>query len=313
MAQVRLLGVAVRHLVLGQQRSGAGNLELAALGHLHGVVHRLRHAVEQAQHLRFVLEVELLAVEAQAVGVGQALAGSDADQHVLGARVIAVGVMHVVGGHQRDSGAASHVDERAVQGLLLLQPVVLQFQVEVAGAEQIAIGHRQVGGLGDALLPDQHRNLGGQAAGESDQPVGVAGEHLLVDPRPVIEPLGIADGGELHQVAVAGLVARQQAHVEAARRALAVPAAVAGAAVVARAAAEIALRTDQRRHAARPARIVKRHGAEHRAMVGQSQVAHAAGHRLVDQGVDRSRAVKQGIVGMDVQVDESGHALPAAP
>ena len=312
-AQIRLLGVAVGHLVLREQRSRTGNLELAALGHLEGVAHRLRHAVEQAQHVGLVLEVELLAVEAQAVGVGQALAGADTDQHVLGARVVAAGVVHVVGGHQRNLGAARHFDERPVDGCLFPQPVILQLQVEVARPEQIAIADRQIGGLRDALVPDQRRNLGRQAAGKSDQAVGVAGEHLLVNPRPVVEPLGVADGGELHQIAIAGLVAGQQAHVIAARRAFAVVAAVTGAAVVPRARAQVALRTDQRRYAARPARIVKGDGAEHRAVVGERQVSHAAGHRLVDQGVDRCRPVKQRVVGMDVQMNELGHALPAAP
>src|SRR5207245_19819 len=39
------------------------------------------------------------------------------------------------------------------------------------------------------------------------------GQHLLVDAGPVIEALRVADGDELHEVVVAGLVRGQQRHV----------------------------------------------------------------------------------------------------
>jgi hypothetical protein len=86
--QPRLQGVAVGHVEVGQEVLAEAQLDVAALGHLQGVVAGLGVVGEQGPHLGRALEVELLALELEPLGVGQHGPGLDAEQHLVGAGVL---------------------------------------------------------------------------------------------------------------------------------------------------------------------------------------------------------------------------------
>ena len=122
-------------------------------------------------------------------------------------------VVHIVGGDRRHAELVGQVREFGIDLLLLAHPVVLQLDEEPVGTEdvEVRLGHLLGGGVID---PQQLlRHFAADAAAGADQPVGKLAQRGLVNPRLVVEPLEVADAGELHQVAVAGQVHRQQQQV----------------------------------------------------------------------------------------------------
>ena len=138
-AQVLLGRQSRGHLVERELGAGLRNLQVAEVGDAHGVRDRLGHLGEDPRHLVGGLEEELGELELHPPALGHLLARADADQDVLGPGVLAPGVVHVVGGHQRDAGRARDLDQGPVDGLLLGDAVVLQLQPEPVGSEQLAV------------------------------------------------------------------------------------------------------------------------------------------------------------------------------
>ena len=102
-----------------------------------------------------------------------------------------------------------------------------------------------------------------------------------------------AGRGELDEVAIAGVVGREQGQVVALG-----PARPAGRVIV----DEVDLTADDRLDAVLCARLVELDGAVHHAVVGQAEgrLAELGGAR--GQGVDLARAVEQRVLGVHVEV-----------
>ena len=109
-----LLGEAAEVAVGGLSR---GNLEarqewmvvefqVATLGDAQGVGHRLRVVAELRRHLLGRFQIELVVVEAHALGIGDDGPGLEAEQDVVRLCVLLPRVVRVVGHHQRDAGLA---------------------------------------------------------------------------------------------------------------------------------------------------------------------------------------------------------------
>ena len=131
-----------RHVV-----GGGVELHLAALGDLQGVVARVREVPEQLAHLLGGLEVELVRVELEALGVLQGGAGLHAQQRRVGLGVLRVGVVQVVGGHQGQVELLGQAQQVLGHALLDAQPVVHELAVEVLRAEDVAELRRGLHGL----------------------------------------------------------------------------------------------------------------------------------------------------------------------
>ncbi len=86
------------------------DLDIAALAHLLGAVAGLRDLGEELAHLRGGLQVVLRAVELEPLLVRQGGTGLDAEQGVVGLVVLALGVVRVVGGHQRGTDLLGQPD-----------------------------------------------------------------------------------------------------------------------------------------------------------------------------------------------------------
>ena len=79
----------------------------------------------------------------------------DADQHVLQSRTGPVVIVDVVGGHQRQGGLPSDLQQPGAGQVLRLQPMLLQFEEKAAVLKHLGVRPRQVNGL--AAIPTQHR------------------------------------------------------------------------------------------------------------------------------------------------------------
>ena len=103
--------------------------------------------------------------------------------------------------------------EFPADGGFFRQAVVLDLQVVVIPIEDIQIfQHGLLGGF--QFAPDQVAgHFPGDAGGQADEPFAVLAEDFLVDPGFIIEAFYFADGYQLHQVLVAGLVFRQEDQV----------------------------------------------------------------------------------------------------
>ena len=100
---------------------------------------------------------------------------------------------------------------------LHLQAVVLDFDVIVVTKEVVIPGGDGQGLFHVGLSAGQQRAIefAGDAAAQADQPVAMGGQQFLVDPRLEVEAFQKRGGGELHEVAKAGVVAGQQREVMA--------------------------------------------------------------------------------------------------
>jgi hypothetical protein len=135
---------------------------------------------------------ELLRVVAQPLGIAERLAGADAQEHVVGMRVGFAKVMDVVGADEREPEVAGDCRQAAVDHPLILDPVPLHLEEEVARPQDVAIG---AGGLDRLLLLLVRQPLGHlalEAAAQPDEALRVLSQQLLVDARLVVEALGVA-------------------------------------------------------------------------------------------------------------------------
>ncbi len=206
-----VLEVAVEGLAFGDDEVGErvvdlGHLQVAAVDELHRAGADLGRLGEGAQHLLGALDVELLRVELEALGVVHAARGLHAEQNFVGARVICGDVVAVVGGDQRDVEFALHLEERVADGLVRGEAVVLDFEEVVALAEEVFV---EAGcALGFVVLPFHQVliDFAGETAGEADETFGVLREECLRDARLAIEAVQGGFAGETDEVAVASFV-----------------------------------------------------------------------------------------------------------
>jgi len=120
------------------------------------VLQRLAIVREEVGHLRGALHVQLGVIDhLQTVRLIDGLAALDADHDVLGLGVIGVHVMDVVGHDERHAGAAAHLADAGVDGLLLGDPVRHELEVEIARPEDRGMLERDGARRIDAQLLDR--------------------------------------------------------------------------------------------------------------------------------------------------------------
>ena len=249
-------------------------------------------AGEVERHLLGRLEVEVVGVELPALRVLERVAGLDAEQRLVRARVLVAEVVDVAGRDEPEPGALGHLRKERVNSLLRLEVRVLHLDVGRVLAEDldepVHLG-RRVGGPG---LLERLADPPGEAAGERDQPLGVGLEQLPVDARLVVVALEVAGRGELDQVGVAGVVLGEEREVS-------VPLGL-GAAVV----ADVDLAAENRLDSDLSGLPVELDGAGERAVVGEPDGGHLELSGASREGRDAARPVEDRVLGVDVKVDE---------
>ncbi len=205
-AQPRLDGVAVRHGEVRQAQLAERHAQVRHLRHALRVEERLRHVGEEGLHLRRRLEVELLRLEAQAVGRVEVGAGAHAEQHVVGLVLVLAHVVQVVGDDERGARLGRQAQQLGVQGALLRQAVVLQLQVEAVRAEDVAVLAGDPAGEVPVVHLERLGDLAAQAGGHADDALAVPGQELTVEARLVVVAVEVGRGDDAAEVLVAGPV-----------------------------------------------------------------------------------------------------------
>ena len=178
--------------------------------------------------------------------------------------VLAAQVVDVGGRDQRPAELARVADDALVRLRLLGDPVLLDLEVDVVGAEDLDQVVEVGAGVGRALLDQPAAEARLQAAGERDHALGVAVEQLHVDVRlAALEALEEAGRGELDQVAKAGVVGGEQGQVVALDPAL-------GAAVV----DQVGLEPEDRLDPVLATGLVVLDRAVHHPVVGEPERRH---------------------------------------
>ena len=187
--------------------------------------------------------------------------------------------------------------------LLLLEPLVLDLEVEIALAEDVVVTCSSQ--LGRLVLPFRQPlgNFALKACGEADQSLRVVGEKLLADARLVIEPVQRGLGDDLHQVAIALVVLGQHDEM--------VVAVALGRRAMIFLLADVELATQDRLHARFLGGVHERYRAEDVAVIGHGDRRHLQLLDAIDETLDLARAVEHGEIGMQVKMDEFrlGHLL----
>jgi hypothetical protein len=296
-AQPALDGLAVRHREVRDPQLAQRELEVDHLGDPPRVPVSLTLVGEEGEHLGRRLQVELGRLEPQAVRRVEVAAGADAEEDVVSLVLRLVDVVEVVRDDQRQAGLRRQAEELRVQGGLLGKPVVLQLQEEVVLPEDVAVLARQVPGELDVVALERLRDLAAEAGRHPDEPRGVAGQVLAVDPRLVVVAVEVRVRHEPAQVAVAGQVLREQHEVEG--LGVGLPLLVAH-----RAAGDVGLHADDRLDPLRLRGLVEGDGPIEGAVVGQGERVEAQPLGLVDEVADPAQAVEKGELGVDVEMRE---------
>ncbi len=276
-----------------------GQLHIAALRHLHCFGDGLGAVSKGSFHLLRRLEIELVGGKAEAAGVVDGLAGLDAEEHLVGLGLLAIQVMAVVGGDERDGKLPGKLLEAPVDDGLFRDVVLLHLKVE-AVAEELDQPFRLLPRPLHVALGDVVGNGAVQAGGERDQACAVGGQHLHVDAWLVVEAFDLGDGGELHEVLVAGAIHGEQDQVESGlARAL-------GRLVEAVVGGDVELAADDGLDPSLLRLDIELESAIHGAVVGDGHALHAVFLALGEQIADPDGPVEQAVLGVDMEVDEIG-------
>src|ERR1035437_3049986 len=278
-------------------------VDVAALGDFPSAVERLFQLAEQLHHLGARFQIEIRRVPFHARWVAHGFAGLDAEQDFVRAGVVAAQIVRVVGDHQRRAGFRRQPVDRRYQALVLFEVVVLDFEEEIAFAEDVRIGVCGAAGFVVAVGQQDFGNVAAQAGGHADQPFGVPREQVLVDAGLVIEAFQEARGNQVDEVAIAFLGLAEQDQV------IVAVGVAAGFVALLR---NVDLAADDRAHAFALGGVVELDGAEQVAVVGHGD----GGHLLLDDRIhelaDFTSSIEEGVIGVAVQMDERvfRHGLP---
>ncbi len=283
----------------------------ARLGDQQCVVARPRVAVfgKDRSHLGRRLQIEVLPLETKPIGIVLVGPRLDAEQDVMGGRFVPPGVVGVIGGHQRGADFSGNLDQVGHDPLLRLETMILDLDEEVLPTEDVLIMRGSLEGTfeipGGAALAIFARGVGSQPLGHrpaeatrgGDDSLRVGREKFAVHSRLVVVAVQIGPGGELHQVAVTGLVHREQRHV------IANVLAPAGS-VEARSIDDISLDADDRIDPCLLGRLVKVDHAVHHSVIGDGDPRLAIGGGRRDDILYPGRSIQHRKFGVQVEVGE---------
>ena len=115
-------------------------------------------------------------------------------------------VVKIVRQDEWESNLRCELEELLVQSLLLWEAVILHLKVEAILAEDVAVAPRKRTCMLPVINLKGARDLTVQAAGESDQPLGILREVIKIDARLVVHAIEVRVRDEAAEVAIADCV-----------------------------------------------------------------------------------------------------------
>jgi len=308
------LAAQLRHLVLGetrQDRIAPIRPEGTAARDLHSVFQCFGQIGEKCCHLLLRLETMLrrqAAARRALIDIGPL---GHAQERIMRLIHTRIGEMHIVGGNQRQVHRIGHfhmapLGQPLGLGRAALAGVTLQFHIKTVAEPRLEPRHERLCG---AALPDlqepPHRPV--RPARQADHPLRMGRQFRHRHMRRATVVAQIEAGIELHQVAIARLVLRQQDHRRGRLGAFARGRLQIG---------QIHLAAHDRLHPGRLRRHGKLQRGEHVVGVGHRHGGHPRPLAKAGQLLEPHRPFQKRIFGMHAQVDESGsarHARTLAP
>jgi hypothetical protein len=215
LAEVFVAIAAIGHRILRVAVDGGRievDFDIAALGDLQRGIAGLRHLGKQRAHFLGGLEIDLRGV-GHAVLVVDARAGADADHDVVGLVIVAVEEMHVVGGDGFEAVLFAPLDHLPGALALLASIVVLDFEVEILGAEDVAELLQALLRLVLAVGEEEFVDLAVDAAAEADEALRMLAQRVLIDTRLVPLAIEVTFGDEFGEIVEAFVAGGQQREV----------------------------------------------------------------------------------------------------
>ena len=188
------------------------SFEIDAIGDLERIRDRLGMIRKKRAHFVRRFEIKLRRITHPPF-VLHHLAGADADHHVVRLVMAPLQKMHVVRRDQAEPEFLREARQHLVAFVLRLDAVVVHLEEEILRAEDVAKFRHALPRLGQIVRLDRHVDLALEATAQADQSRRMRREQLLVDPRLVMKSVEMRGGDQLHQVAIAGLVLRQQSEM----------------------------------------------------------------------------------------------------
>ena len=279
---------------IGQLYHAELEFDVAALGDLPRDVDGLGIGRERLAHLLLALDIEFVGGKLHIAPVLDGAVGLDADEDVLRAAVLLLGVVAVVGGDERDARLAGYTRYQRQDALLLGDAVVLYLKEEVVLAEDVAVFQRRRLCAVIVGIEQLARHLSREAGRHRDKPLAVFPQQLLVHPRLGIEALGEAAGDQLYQVLIALVVLAEQHKVPASVHAVHL--------VKAHSCRDIDLAADYRLDAGLFRLLIKIDHAEHDSVVGYRRAVLSDLLYVLKHILDAARAVKKAVFGVKMKM-----------
>ena len=226
--------------------------------------------------------------------------------------VVLVGVVQVVGGHQRKVQFLGQAQQVAGDAPLDVQAVVHEFAEVVLGAEDVAEFGGRLDGFPVLAEPEPRLDLAGRAAGGGDQAFRVGVQQLTVQPGPFAEDrVQGGDRGGTEQVPHALVVVAEQRHVRVGAAAGDVVLALvflapadAGLVRARGAGGDVGLDADDRLDALVRGPLPEVEGTEEVAVVRGGEGGHAQPFGFVEELPQPGGTVQHGVFGVVVEMDE---------
>jgi hypothetical protein len=259
-------------------------------------------------HLFGGLDVELLRVELEALGIVHRSGGLYAQKDLMCARILVLDVVRVVGRDQRDVEVFLEPEHRFGYRFVGSETVILNLQEEVSAAKhglEVACGLLR---LVVFAFDDVLRDFAGETSGETDQAFSVFGEEVLADARLLVEAVQSSFAGEANQVAIASFVFGEDEQVVVLRVRIGALAAM----IFFLADVELAAKNGAKIFLLH--RLKEVHGAEDVAVVGHGGRGLAELLQVRCELVHVAGSVEQRVVGVEMEVRElSGHGASLLP
>ncbi len=210
---VAIGGEALRQREVRQHVLAEFDLHVCALGDPQGVVARLGHFAEQVPHLVGGLQVVLVALELEPIGIRNRAPGLHTQQRVVTLVILTVRVMRVIGREQRSIDRLGQLNQQRIGAHLIRETVVLQFDEEVVTTEDLLQSSRTVVCTLHVTAHQTLQHVSAEATTRRDETRAVLLEQFPVDTGLVVVALEEGAAREVDQVLVADVVLREQREV----------------------------------------------------------------------------------------------------
>ena len=304
LAQVRLARLAFRCRVFRIFRNTELQFQIDPVGDLERIRDGLRMVREKSAHFVRGLEIKFRRVTHPPF-VGHHLAGADADHDVVGFVVASLQEMHVVGRDQTEPKLLGQARQHLVALFLRLKAMVVHLHKEILRAQNVAKFRHALPRLGQVVRLDRHVDFALEATAQSDQTARVGRKQFLVDPRLIMEAVEVGGGNELNEIAIPGVILRQQGEMIS-RVALVIwP-------VLDRSRRHVGLATDDRLETRFGRFLVKFDRPVQVPVVRDGDGGHLEFRRLFHQLLHSHRSIEEGIFRVEMEVNERVGRHPTA-